>query len=210
MTAEKALLGCMMKENYLIGDTMIKAEHFADPRHQALYKQMQMRHQQGKLVDLVTLSTTVDMEPCGGISYLHDLQSCTNVKKFEEYEWLVLEKWKEREKSNILTIAKEEDWEIQKVIHALDQINETKIDDYLPISTGLVDLYEAPWQEEKQIKGMLTGIKRLDQMTNGFQAGELTVVAARPSMGKTDVMRMSCFILPNKQAGMRGYRLFFH
>ena len=167
---------------------MIKAEHFADPRHQALYKQMQMRHQQGKLVDLVTLSTTVDMEPCGGISYLHDLQSCTNVKKFEEYEWLVLEKWKEREKSNILTIAKEEDWEIQKVIHALDQINETKIDDYLPISTGLVDLYEAPWQEEKQIKGMLTGIKRLDQMTNGFQAGELTVVAARPSMGKTDVM----------------------
>ena len=147
-----------------------------------------MRHQQGKLVDLVTLSTTVDMEPCGGISYLHDLQSCTNVKKFEEYEWLVLEKWKEREKSNILTIAKEEDWEIQKVIHALDQINETKIDDYLPISTGLVDLYEAPWQEEKQIKGMLTGIKRLDQMTNGFQAGELTVVAARPSMGKTDVM----------------------
>ncbi|MBP1913073.1 replicative DNA helicase [Lederbergia galactosidilyticus] len=188
MTAEKALLGCMMKENYLIGDTMIKAEHFADPRHQALYKQMQMRHQQGKLVDLVTLSTTVDMEPCGGISYLHDLQSCTNVKKFEEYEWLVLEKWKEREKSNILTIAKEEDWEIQKVIHALDQINETKIDDYLPISTGLVDLYEAPWQEEKQIKGMLTGIKRLDQMTNGFQAGELTVVAARPSMGKTDVM----------------------
>ncbi|KRG15241.1 DNA helicase [Virgibacillus soli] len=188
MTAEKALLGCMMKENYLIGDTMIKAEHFADPRHQALYKQMQMRHQQGKLVDLVTLSTTVDMEPCGGISYLHDLQSCTNVKKFEEYEWLVLEKWKEREKSHILTIAKEEDWEIQKVIHALDQINETKIDDYLPISTGLVDLYEAPWQEEKQIKGMLTGIKRLDQMTNGFQAGELTVVAARPSMGKTDVM----------------------
>ncbi|MBO0994643.1 replicative DNA helicase [Bacillus sp. SD088] len=199
MTAEKALLGCMMKENHLIGDTMIKSGHFADPRHQALFKQMRDRHQQGGTIDLVTLSTTVDLEPFGGISYLHDLQSFANVEKFEEYEELVLEKWKEREKRSILTIAKEEDWEIQKVIHALDQINEAKIDDYLAISTGLADLYEAPWQEGNHVKGISTGIMRLDQMTNGFQDGELTVLAARPSMGKTDVMLHFA-----KQAGLNG------
>ncbi|WP_338786223.1 DnaB-like helicase C-terminal domain-containing protein [Metabacillus sp. FJAT-53654] len=33
-----------------------------------------------------------------------------------------------------------------------------------------------------------TGIKKLDEVTGGFQDGEVTIVAARPSMGKTDVM----------------------
>lgn len=199
MTAEKALLGCMMKENHFIGDTIIKAEHFSDPRHQVLYKQMHERYQQGGSIDLVTLSTTVDLEPFGGISYLHDLQSFANEAKFDEYEGLVLENWKEREKSNILTTAREEDWKIQRIIHALDQINEAKIDDYVAISAGLADLYEAPWQEGNQVKGISTGMLRLDQMTNGFQNGELTVVAARPSMGKTDVMLHFA-----KQAGWKG------
>lgn len=39
--------------------------------------------------------------------------------------------------------------------------------------------------ESNEISGMPTGIRDLDRMTSGFQAGELIVVAGRPSMGKT-------------------------
>lgn len=200
MTVENALLGCMLKENFYISDSMIRSEHFEDPRHQALYREMRILHEKGMSIDVITLSTTVDLEPFGGISYLYDLQSYANLEKFDEYELLLLDQWKEREKRNILTLAREEDWGIHQVIQALNKIDEARIDDHLSIMTALSEIYEAPWEEGKQIKGIPTGIKRLDQMTNGFQAGELTVVAARPSMGKTDVMLHFA-----KEAGWNNY-----
>ncbi|WP_425482036.1 hypothetical protein [Cytobacillus depressus] len=46
----------------------------------------------------------------------------------------------------------------------------------MSISTAFAEIYEVPWQEGKQIKGIPVGIKRLDQMMTGFQAGELTVI----------------------------------
>src|SRR5690606_15281772 len=188
MTVEKALLGCMMKENFYIRDSVARVEHFEDPRHQALFKEMRKLHEKGRSIDLITLSTTVDLEPFGGISYLYDLQSFANPEKFDDHEQLLLDQWKEREKRNILTRAKEEDWGIQEVISKLNLIDEAKSDDHLSISSALAEVYERPWQEGNEMKGTPTGIKRLDQMTNGFQPGELTVIAARPSMGKTDVM----------------------
>nr|WP_318281171.1 replicative DNA helicase [Paenibacillus bovis] len=188
MTVEKALLGCMMKENFYIRNSVVRVEHFEDPRHQALFKEMRKLHEKGRSIDLITLSTTVDLEPFGGISYLYDLQSYANPEKFDEHEQLLLDQWKEREKRNILTRAKEEDWGIQEVISKLNLIDEAKSDDYLSISSALAEVFERPWQEGNEMKGTPTGIRRLDQMTNGFQPGELTVIAARPSMGKTDVM----------------------
>ncbi|MCR2823304.1 replicative DNA helicase [Lederbergia panacisoli] len=188
MTVEKALLGCMLKENFYISDSIVRPEHFEDPRHQALLREMRLLHEKGTSVDIITLTTTVDMEPFGGISYLYDLQAYASPEKFDEYEQLLLDVWKEREKRNILTRAREEDWGIQQVIHALNVIDEARMGDHLSITTALAEIYEAPWQEGQQTIGIPTGIKKLDQMTNGFQAGELTVIAARPSMGKTDVM----------------------
>ncbi|KAB2336175.1 DNA helicase [Cytobacillus depressus] len=200
MTVEKALLGCMLKENFYIGDSVIRPEHFEDLRHQALFREMRLLHEKGRIVDIITLTTTADMEPFGGISYLYDLQSYANPKKFDEYEELLLDQWKEREKRNILTRAKEEDWGIQQVIQTLHLIDEARMDDHLSISTALAEIYEAPWQEGEETRGIPTGIKRLDQMTNGFQAGELSVIAARPSMGKTDVMLHFA-----KEAGWHGF-----
>lgn len=45
-----------------------------------------------------------------------------------------------------------------------------------------------------------TGIRKLDEITGGFQDGEVTILAARPSMGKTDVMLHFA-----KAAGWAGY-----
>lgn len=200
MTVEKALLGCMLKENFYIGDTVIRPNHFEEKRHQSLYQQMRLLHEKGRCVDFITLTTTADMEPFGGVTYLYDLQSYANLKKFDEYEELLVDQWKEREKRNILTQAHMEDWGIQQVIQALHLIDEARMDDHSSISTALADVYEAPWQEGQQTVGIATGIIRLDLMTNGFQAGELTVIAARPSMGKTDVMLHFA-----KEAGWNGH-----
>lgn len=199
MLAEKALLGSFLKENYLIADTAVKPEQFQDARNRCLFNTMKDLHSQGKSVDIITLTTLADPETFGGVSYLNEIESYANPEKYEEYEQLIIETWKNREKTNILTVAREEDWEIGKVISSLDAINEQQIDDYTPITDALVKMYEAPWQEGQEKKGVTTGLTRLNQMTNGFQDGELTIIAARPSMGKTDVMLHFA-----KQAGWSG------
>ncbi|MCI1593072.1 replicative DNA helicase [Heyndrickxia oleronia] len=200
MIAEKAFLGSILRENYLLKDTNIKQDYFEDIRHKELFKIMLDLNKKGKNVDVVTLTTLVNLESFGGISYLNEILSYANVEKFEEFEDLIIESWKEREKRNILNKAHIDDWEISKVINALDQINETKLDDHTPISDALIKMYEAPWEEKSIKKGVPTGLKILDSMTNGFQDSELTIIAARPSMGKTDIL-----IHFAKQAGWQGY-----
>jgi replicative DNA helicase len=186
--AEKALLGTFLKDSHLIQDSNIRPEHFGQAQHQSLMKLIKKLASEGKEIDPVTLSLYGDPANFGGVSYLNDLLTHANPVKVDEYEELVTEGWKEREKRNILTIAATEDWDIQRVIGSLDAINEIKVNDHKSISEQLAEVYEAPWTKQEKKKGVPTGVKRLDLVTNGWQNGEVTIIAARPSMGKSDVM----------------------
>jgi replicative DNA helicase len=97
-------------------------------------------------------------------------------------------------------MASMNDWEIEKVMVELDKINTVKMDDHTSIEQALYAIYEAPWEEQKTLKSATTGIKKLDEVTGGFQDGEVTIVAARPSMGKTDMMLHFA-----KMSGWSGY-----
>jgi len=177
-----------MKADYLLKDTVIQPEHLESMRHKELMRRMLELSRVGTQVDLLRLTTLPDLESFGGVSYLSELLSYADVEKFDGTEQLILDLWKEREKRNILTLAVMNDWEIAKVIAELDQINQGKMEDYTPLKQALAEIYEAPWEEQSVLKSATTGIKKLDDVTGGFQDGEVTILAARPSMGKTDVM----------------------
>ncbi|WP_099363657.1 DnaB-like helicase C-terminal domain-containing protein [Fredinandcohnia onubensis] len=198
--AETAYLGCLIKANYLIKDTVIYPEQLEGTVHQELMRRMVDFSNAGKSIDLISLTTMPDLENFGGMSYLSSLLSHADIEKFEEFEALIIDLWKEREKKNILTLASMGNWEITKVISELDKINQLKINDHTPLDKALVQMYEAPWQEQEVMKTATSGIKKLDEMTGGFQDGEVTILAARPSMGKTDVMLHFA-----KEAGWAGY-----
>jgi len=185
---EKAFLGSLMKAEYLLHDTVIQPEQLESTRHQELMRKMTEFRQAGKNIDLISMTTLPDLENFGGMSYLSELVAYANVEKFEETEKLILEQWKEREKRNILTIAAVNDWEIAKVITELDKINQLKLEDHISLTQALANIYEAPWEDQVTLDKVTTGIKELDEMTGGFQSGEVTILAARPSMGKTDMM----------------------
>lgn len=198
--SEKAFLGTILKENYLVKETFLKAEHFGEDRHKALFEEVKKLVSQGKPADRVTLSLSPKIQSFGGLTYINELLTYADESKFEDYEKLVLESWKERQKRNILQLSQLQDWSVDKVITELDKINESIIDDHHSIKELLVDLYEAPWKESYQQRGATTGIKLLNDATNGWNDGELTIIAARPSMGKTDVMLHFA-----KQVGWQGY-----
>lgn len=185
---EQAFLGCLMKENDLIKDTIVQPQHLADIRHQKLFQLMKEFNLKGKEVDLLALTTVPCLDQLGGISYLKELESYAELEKFESIEELLLEAWKNREKQKIFTQASINDWDIEKTIETLEKINQLKVYDYKSIDEALVDFYEAPWEERELEKTVTSGVESLDGMTGGFKEGEVTIIAARPSMGKTDVM----------------------
>ncbi|NWQ43334.1 DNA helicase [Bacillus sp. EB106-08-02-XG196] len=186
--AEKAFLGSLIKAEYLLKDTVIQPEQLESTRHQELMRRMLEFTRSGRNIDLISLSTLPDLEYFGGMSYLAELQSYGDLEKFENMEKLILTQWKDREKRNILTRAVVNDWDIAKVTTQLDKINQSKMEDHTSLKQALADVYEAPWEDPILLNTATTGIQKLDTMTGGFQNGEVTILAARPSMGKTDAM----------------------
>lgn len=198
--AEKAFLGCLIKAEYLLKDTVIQPEQLESTRHKEIMRRMLELTQGGKNIDLISFTTLPDLESLGGMSYLSELLSYADLEKFDGIEKLILDLWKEREKRNILNVAAINDWEIAKVICELDKINQAKTDDHTSLHQALSDIYEAPWEDQLTLRSATTGIKKLDEVTGGFQEGEVTILAARPSMGKTDVMLHFA-----KMSGWAGY-----
>ncbi|MFB3162406.1 DnaB-like helicase C-terminal domain-containing protein [Neobacillus sp. 179-J 1A1 HS] len=198
--AEKAFLGSLMKAEYLLKDSVIQPEQLESTRHKDIMRRMLELTHAGKNIDLITFTTLPDLDALGGMSYLSELLSYADLEKFDGMEKLILDLWKEREKRNILTIASMNDWEIAKVMGELDKINQARMDDHTSLQQALSDIYEAPWEDQRMLRSATTGIKKLDEVTGGFQDGEVTILAARPSMGKTDVMLHFA-----KMSGWAGY-----
>ena len=154
----------------------------------------------GKAVDMITLLTTYSPQDLGGANYVNDLTNYAHIEKFDDHVSALLEVWREREKKNVLHISAHENWTIDRITTELAALTDQRVSDHSDISTMLVDVYEDPFIEKEIKDGAPSGIKKLDDMTNGFQDGELTILAARPSMGKSDVMLHIA-----KQSGWKGY-----
>ena len=70
MIAEKAVLGSMLKENYLITESGLAVSQFANPVHKMIFQSMKELRVAGKTVDFVTLLTTFSPQDLGGTNYV--------------------------------------------------------------------------------------------------------------------------------------------
>jgi replicative DNA helicase len=200
MRVEKAVLGTMLKENYLLDDTLLTPGHFQSTEHRNLFRAIKELRESHSVIDLISIPSHINPKEIGGVSYLVELMSFANVEKFEAYQDIIHERWKHKEKLNILNNALENDDPVETVVKKLDDLMESKLDDHSSITDQLSKLYEAPYEKKEFKRGAMTGIKELDTMTNGLQDSELIIVAARPSMGKSDAMLQFA-----KTSGYQGY-----
>lgn len=199
---EKSILGTMLAENYLINDSDVKADFFMSQIHKNIFSCMQDLVFKNRPVDYVTLLTMMEPAELGGANYLAELTSFATPTKFDGYTEILLSEWKNREKDKILFQAKEEGWSIGDIQNSFEKLeNEGKAGLETSIKNELISMSERPYHEQVEESGVTTGLKDLDKMLNGFQPSELIIIAARPSMGKTDTLNH--FALA---AGHAGYK----
>jgi len=188
--AEQALLGCILVESDLIKELSLQPEHFSETRHQVIFKAMREVQKLGKSVDMVTTVTKLgdSVEQVGGIQYLTDLGSAVaSTANFLAYQTLIYDAYRLREmKKDAIEFANTPtDDGITELYKRAMELQEIGIEKARTKQDVLMEIYNDMHEEKEDITGINTGLIDLNAMTGGWQDGDLIVLAARPSMGKT-------------------------
>ena len=204
--AEMALLGSIILDPSVVGEVLgkvSKAEQFYAEKHGLIFKalvELYDKHNSGDLVQLMdTLRGWDVLERIGGVDYLDELASSVpSSANAPYYAGIVENKHKLRRlieaAGQILadaytsgSLGEQTREIIDRAETAVFEIaQETESSD----ASNLADLLNAELErlekmEGEGISGIPTGLVDLDDMLKGLQRGELLIVAARPSMGKT-------------------------
>jgi replicative DNA helicase len=223
--AEQALLGAILINNEALGvvERLIEAEHFFEPIHQQIYGVTASLIRASKLATPVTLKSYLPVElDIAGMSlnqYLARLcAEATTVINAPDYAKTISDLAHRR---TMMTIAAElqaiaaespvdtsPDMLAQQTIERLDEIVVARIETHVPrvsignAATHAVDQMSSIMSRGSTISGITTGLKTLDNLTDGLHRGELALEAGRPGMGKTGLMQ-SC-ALKTAAAGYSG------
>ncbi len=203
--AEKSVIGGLLLDEEAwdqIAD-IVSEEVFYKPSHKKIFAAICELQKKNEPVDLVTVSNLLmaknELDAIGGPGYLGTLldqtPSATNIANYAK---IIQDKYMLRRlikiNSQMTDKAYSHDFEdvnsfmdsCEAEIYALAEQKQTA---GLVSSGELIKMSLKKLEELHAQKGQLTGIPTgftdLDTMTAGFHPGELTIIAARPSMGKT-------------------------
>ncbi len=203
--AESCVLGSMILNSAAIDIVVqiVEPSYFYTPAHQSIYQAIVDMRQANKPIDLVTLREELAqrkiLEEIGKVEYLVSLvDGLPDAGNAEYYAHIVRDKALLRELilagNEMIREAYDSSDEASKIIDSAEnsvfQIAQKKIGQE---SVGLSSLLQQTFEdleahEGKLITGLATGYTQLDEMTSGFQQGEMIILAARPSMGKTSIL----------------------
>jgi replicative DNA helicase len=207
--AEQGVLGCvLLSPPECMGICIEKlkrgSEVFYDLRHQHIFDLLAEMYDQKEAIDLITLHQRLkdqnQLEAVGGLAYLSTLADCVpSAANLEYYIEIVREKYLLRRMIQTCTsvVGRVYDYEgevdslLDEVERDVLRISEERVEAASRTIKDLVHKAINTIEEFHQRQGMLTGIASgfpdFDKMTSGFHGGEMIVIAARPSMGKTSL-----------------------
>jgi replicative DNA helicase len=202
--AEKTILGAILLDNSAHSEAAEKIEpdDFSLDSHRRIFLRMTELMNEQRAVDIVTLahelSRNKEIEAVGGVAYLASLTEGLPIRPvIEDYIRIVKDKSLLRKlmlicSSAIARAADQSETALEVLGAAEQQLLEVgekgithglqPLDQIVANSFGTIDnLYK----ESREVTGLATNFTELDRMTSGLQRGELIIIAARPSMGKT-------------------------
>jgi replicative DNA helicase len=203
--AEKSILGGLMLEQDAFDEVseILSEDDFYKPTHRKVYAAIRELHRREMPSDLVTVSNLLmekgELESLGGPAILAEMMEQTpSTANIASYSKIVQEKSLLRKvissSQEFLDKAYGQEFEnMDAFLDAMEarvfQLAESKTTNGLTDATELVkaslEKIESLFASQMMVTGVASGFNELDELTAGFHPGELTILAARPSMGKT-------------------------
>ena len=204
LDAEKTILGAILLENAAHAEAAesLKPDDFSLDSHRRVFLRMSELIDTGRTVDIVTLSNELarykEIEAVGGVAYLASLtEGLPRRPVIEDYVRIVKDKSLLRRLmgSCSAAIAKAAD-QSQEAISVRDETESQLLEvSQAGLNQGLQPLdviirdnfgsIDNLYTQGREVTGLPTFFTDFDRITSGLQKGELIIIAARPSMGKT-------------------------
>ncbi|MDG0814885.1 replicative DNA helicase [Bdellovibrio svalbardensis] len=205
LEAEQSILGGLMLDREAldqIGDLLF-AEDFYKPGHQKIYAAIKELHSKTQPIDIITVTNVLQaegtLEMIGGPEYLISLLDKTiSSANIASHAKIVREKSLLRKmiltNSKLIERAYDSDFvDVESFMDSAEseifKLSENKTQTGLVGSMEIVKAsiqkIEELYKRKADVTGLATGFTELDKMTSGLHPGEMTIIAARPSMGKT-------------------------
>ena len=207
LDAEQSVLGAMLESREAIANVIeiVQADDFYKPAHSEIYETIMALHARGEPVDAITVADELGrrgtLEGIGGKPYITGLlDAYPTASAAGQYARIV----EEHALLRRLISAGNEIQEIgfampEDVNEAVDEAEEIVYnvgdkrlrDDISPIKPLLsqsMEHIEILASRDESITGVGSGFADLDDMTTGFQPGNMVILAARPSMGKSAML----------------------
>lgn len=189
--AEVGILGCVLVDGSLFNNLVLEAEHFYLKSHQVIFQAMKHVVQAGHHIDIVTITTALKdaLNQVGGVSYLLEMaESIASTAPLKHYEQLVFTAYRARTaRTHALNFAQNPaDETLETFIKTLENCRDTGVvGEEVTVNDHLIEITTEMCFPSDDYSGFNTSFTTFDEMTGGLQRGELIIVAARPSVGKT-------------------------
>jgi len=206
--AEQSLLGGLLVDNLAwdkIADVVTEGDYYRY-EHRHIHAAIGALVSASKPADVITVFEALQAlgkaEDCGGLAYLNALAqsvpSASNVRRYAEIvrERAVLRKLISASDEIATTAFNPQGQAVRQIldeaeskIFRIGEEGNRRGDGFAPMKSLVQSLIERVEELERNggddVTGIRTGFYDLDRMTAGLQKGDLIVLAARPSMGKT-------------------------
>ncbi|HEY8080526.1 MAG TPA: replicative DNA helicase [Acidimicrobiales bacterium] len=202
LDAEESLLGAMLlsSDAISVGTELLSADDFYKPAHGQIFAAISRLYESGQPADAVTVSdeldraglTTMGADPAALVSLQANTPSAANAQHYASIvQELAILRRLIGASGEISDLAYSAPDDVKGVIDSAEQMildvaERRNADDIRPLSELLHESVD--WIEERgkdHITGTATGFTDLDHILLGLQPSSLTIVGARPSMGKT-------------------------
>jgi replicative DNA helicase len=202
--AERFVLGSILLEDsfFVQAAGTLEADDFSLEKHRRIFKRMADLQERGEKIDRITVANELmkfnELEACDGLSYLVSLDDgLPQIPNLDSYIRIVKDKavlrriiFASQHMMNRCLLGEEEPGDILAgAEETLLKLGEERVKTGLLNADQILRDYEggisAFLDPSKRVKGISTGFTKLDEMTGGMHGGDLFILAARPSMGKT-------------------------
>ena len=202
--AELAVLGAMLSSKDAISKALqwLRSHHFYKESHSKIFLVMSDLFDKGEPIDTISvinkLKKNKQIDNVGGAYFITGLvESVPTAANVESYAKIVLEKFMLREliraSHELSKDAYNDRQDVGEILDAAEQTIFSITQDrlrggFMPIEGILHDTFknlDRIASNPGSVTGVASGLIDLDEITSGFQKGDLVIIAGRPSMGKT-------------------------